>query len=79
MWLFAREVNFYLSFTGVNLCSAATVTRCTCVFNDAISGTASVTSDGVIFKDIRCVCFFYPEHLTQTAEPTHAALSVGKR
>lgn len=29
-------------------------------------------------KAIRCVCF-NPQHLKQTAEPTHAALAVGKR
>lgn len=60
MWQFTLEVNFYLSGGAVVVTSRtpATVTRCTCVFNDAITSAASAMSDGVIFKDIRCVCFF---------------------
>lgn len=38
-----------------------------------------VQCQAVSSSKILGVCVFYPEYITQTAEPTHAALVVGKR
>lgn len=83
MQLFAHEVNFDLSYsTAIQTLLAPRLLLLdahlflmmqSLVLPRQYLMVSSSKTQGV------CVFFFfYPQHLTQTAEPTHAALSVGK-